>query len=81
MAILGIFGTGLARSVYANLVGRAGAARSGVVGYLVPVTAVILGVAVLSESVSFVEIAGLAIVLVGAFMTSQRTNVSSDRAR
>jgi len=77
VAILGILGTGVARAVHANLIGRTGPARAGVVGYLVPVTAVILGVVVLSETVSVVEIAGLGIVLIGASLTSSRTNATA----
>lgn len=76
VAILGIFSTGLARSMFANLIGRAGPARAQVVGYLVPVTAVILGVVVLAEEVSLVALGGLGVVLVGAFMTSRRTSAS-----
>jgi drug/metabolite transporter (DMT)-like permease len=71
VAILGIFGTGIARSMFANLIGRTGPARAQVVGYLVPVTAIVLGVAVLSETVSGWELSGLAIVLVGAFLTTR----------
>ena len=71
LVILGLLGTGVARAMFANLIGRAGAARAQVVGYLVPVTAVILGVVVLSEDVSTLEIFGLLIVLVGAFLTSR----------
>lgn len=76
VAILGLLGTGVARTTFANLIGRAGPARAGVVGYLVPVVAVILGVIILSESVSLIEVAGLAVVLAGAFMTSRPTQAA-----
>ena len=78
MAILGILGTGVARTTFANLIGRAGPARAQVVGYLVPVTAVILGVSVLSESISSLEIAGLAVVLAGAFLSTRRMASTPD---
>ncbi len=80
IVILGIFGTGVARAVHANLIGRTGPARAGIVGYLVPVTAVVLGIVVLSESVSLVEWAGLGIVLVGAFLTSSRIAPQPERS-
>jgi len=51
-----------------------------VVGYLVPVVAVILGVAVLSERVSRLEVAGLPVVLVGAFLTTRSTTLKGGRS-
>ncbi len=77
VAILGILGTGVARAVQANLIGRTGPARASTVGYLVPVTAVVLGVVVLAERVGPIELAGLGIVLVGAYLTSRRTALAA----
>jgi drug/metabolite transporter (DMT)-like permease len=71
VVVLGIFGTGLARSMQATLVGRVGAPRASIVGYLVPVFAAVLGVAVLDESIGWLEIVGLALVLVGATLVSR----------
>lgn len=71
IVILGVFGTGIARSMFATLNGRIGAPRSSLVGYLVPVVAVVLGVLVRSESVGLLEIAGTALVLVGATLISR----------
>ncbi|NND02530.1 MAG: DMT family transporter [Acidimicrobiia bacterium] len=72
VAILGVLGTGMARSVQAALVARAGAPRASVVGYLVPVVAAILGVAFLSETMSAAELGGLAIITVGAFLGTRK---------
>lgn len=69
--ILGIFGTGIARSTFAALTGRVGAPRSSLIGYLVPVVAIILGVVVLSESVGIFELLGTGLVLVGATFISR----------
>lgn len=81
VAILGVLGTGMARSVQAALVARAGAPRASIVGYLVPVVAAILGVAFLGESMSVAETAGLAIVMVGAYLGSRRLDRSTAARR
>lgn len=71
LVILGVFGTGIARVVNANLSGRVGAQRASVVGYLVPVTAIIIGIAVRNESVSAWEFGGLALILASAYLLSR----------
>lgn len=72
MLPLGILSTGLAFVMWATLVGRAGATRGSVVSYLVPVVAIVLGVSVLSESVSRLELLGMVLVLLGAWLISGR---------
>lgn len=74
LLILGIFGTGIARSTFAALTGRVGAPRSALIGYLVPVVAILLGVVVRSESVGVIELLGTALVLVGATFISRGRN-------
>jgi len=69
--ILGVFGTGIARSMFASLNGRIGAPRSSLVGYLVPVVAIVLGVVVRNESVGVIELMGTALILCGAFLISR----------
>ena len=71
MLILGIFGTGFARTMMAELISRAGAPRASMVSYFVPVVAVILGVAVRGDGVIPLEILGLAIILVSARLISR----------
>ena len=71
VAVLGVVGTGLARTIFAILNGRIGAPRSSLVGYLVPVVAVVLGVVVRDESVGAVELGGTALILVGAWLISR----------
>ena len=73
LAILfvGAFSTGLASVALGSLIGRAGAARASTVAYLVPVIAVALGVLVRNESVNLIEGAGIATILVGAWLTSR----------
>lgn len=72
MVPLGVLSTGLAFVAMTNLVGRAGASRGAVAIYFVPVVAIILGVALLGEEVHPLALAGTALVLVGAWLTSRR---------
>ena len=72
VSILGVFGTGVARSMYATIIGRIGAPRASVVAYLIPLVAITLGVTVRDESVQFVQFVGLGLVLTSAFLTSSR---------
>jgi drug/metabolite transporter (DMT)-like permease len=71
IVILGVFCTGIARSLFATLNGRVGAPRSSLVGYLVPVTAIVLGVIVRNESVGAIELVGTALILCGAALISR----------
>jgi len=71
IVFVGAFSTGLASVALGSLIGRAGAARASIVAYLVPVIAVLLGVLIRDESVSLVESAGIATILMGAWLTSR----------
>lgn len=71
IVILGVFGTGIARSMFATLGGRVGAPRSALVGYLVPIVAIALGVLIRDESVGPIELVGTALILLGAALTSR----------
>ncbi len=71
VVILGVFGTGIARALFATLTGRVGPTRASIVSYLVPLVAIALGVIVRSESVGPLELAGTAMVLAGAWMISR----------
>jgi drug/metabolite transporter (DMT)-like permease len=71
MTILGVFGTGLARTTFAELVSRAGAPRASLVSYLVPVIAVVLGVVFREDSMATLEYVGLAVILSAARLTSR----------
>lgn len=73
IVILGVVGTGIARSLFATLNGRIGAPRSSLVGYLVPVVAIVLGVLVRDESVGPLELAGTGLILCGATLISRGT--------
>jgi len=73
IVVLGVLGTGVARSLFATLNGRVGAPRSSLVGYLVPIVAIVLGVLVRNESVGVVELIGTALILCGAALISRGT--------
>jgi len=77
MSILGIFGTGIARTFFAILASRAGAPRAALVSYFVPVVAVILGVVFRDETVTGVELAGLGLILSSAWFVSRAQRSSN----
>jgi len=72
MVPLGILGTGAAFAMMATLTGRVGGPRASIAIYFLPIVAVILGVVILSESVEPIAVAGVALVMVGAWIASRR---------
>jgi drug/metabolite transporter (DMT)-like permease len=72
LVALGVFGTGLAYIASSTLLGRAGPTRGSVQIYFIPLVALILGVAFRDERVSPVALAGVGLVLLGAYLTSRR---------
>lgn len=76
---VGILGTGLAFIFMGNLAGSVGATRSSFLTYLIPVVALILGVAFRDEIVSPVAILGVALVIAGAILASRRESGSLRR--
>lgn len=65
LAVLGVFATALPIALYMNILRLAGPTRGSMNGYLVPVWTILLGVAVLGETVGLREAAGGAVVLAG----------------
>ena len=72
VTVLGVVGTGAAFVLMAALVGRVGATRAGVAIYLIPIVAMVLGMAFRSEVILLLQWPGIAIVLFGAWLTSRR---------
>lgn len=72
--ILGVVGTGIARSLAATLAGRAGAPRMSTTTYLIPVVAIALGVTFRNETVAPLAILGVVVVLGGAFIASRKVS-------
>lgn len=71
-AVLGLLGTGFAFVLMGRFVGRVGATRASIVGYLIPVVALGLGVALRGDDVGPAAIVGVGLVIVGAYLTSRR---------
>jgi drug/metabolite transporter (DMT)-like permease len=72
IVFLGLFGTALAFTWYAEAVQRIGATRSAAFINLVPVSAVILGAVLLDERLGVAVLAGGALVIAGVIITNQR---------
>lgn len=68
---LGAVGTGFAFIAASTLMGRVGATRGSVLAYLIPVVALVLGVAIRNETVDPVAVVGLVLVLAGAWLVSR----------
>jgi drug/metabolite transporter (DMT)-like permease len=72
VAVLGVFGTGVALAIMTQLIGRVGATRGALAIYLVPVVATILGVAFRDEKVGPLTLIGMVLVLLGAYLASRK---------
>ena len=72
MLPLGILGTGAAFALMATLTGRVGGPRASVAIYFLPIVAIVLGVVVLDESVAPIALAGVLLVMAGAWIASRR---------
>jgi drug/metabolite transporter (DMT)-like permease len=72
MVLLGVFGSGLAFVASTTLGARAGPTRGALPIYFLPVVALVLGVAVRHERIAPVALAGVALVIAGAWLSSRR---------
>jgi drug/metabolite transporter (DMT)-like permease len=72
VAVLGLVGTGFAFVLMGRLVGRVGATRASIVGYLIPVVALGLGVLFRHDEVGPFGLIGVVLVIAGAYLTSRR---------
>ncbi len=62
---LGVFGTGIAYVINYSVIREAGATNASLVTYIIPLFSTVLGIAVLSEALTWNEPVGAAVVLVG----------------
>lgn len=69
---LALFSSALAYILYFRLIDRAGASNAQLVAFLMPILAVILGIAFLGESLSGGQIAGAALIAVGLVILDGR---------
>ncbi len=72
MMPLGVLGTGAAFAFMATLTGRVGGPRASIAIYFLPIVAIVLGVIVLEESVAPIALAGVLLVMAGAWIASRR---------
>jgi drug/metabolite transporter (DMT)-like permease len=68
---LGALGTALAFYWFTTLMGRVGSTRGSVAIYIVPIVAILLGAALLDETIHPAAVLGTALVLAGAYVTSR----------
>lgn len=71
-AIVGVVGTGIAFVIMGNLVGRVGGTRASFITYVIPVVALVLGVAFRDDTVAPIAIVGVVLVIIGALLASRR---------
>jgi drug/metabolite transporter (DMT)-like permease len=76
MFALGALCTGVAFVAFTTLVGRVGASRASVTVYFIPVVALVLGVTVRDEPVAALSLAGVGLVLLGAYLTGRHSGPS-----
>lgn len=69
--LLGVLSTGVAYVAFTTLVGRAGATRGATAVYLIPIVAIVLGVAFANETPTPGALVGSALALVGALLSSR----------
>ena len=69
---LAVAGTGLAFVLMATLVGRVGGPRASFITYVIPVVALALGVSLRGDEVAPPALAGVVLVIAGAFLASRR---------
>jgi drug/metabolite transporter (DMT)-like permease len=72
MVLLGVFGSGVAFVASTTLGARAGPTRGAIPIYFLPVVAMALGMAVRHERISWAAIAGVMLVITGAWLGSRR---------
>jgi drug/metabolite transporter (DMT)-like permease len=81
LVILGVLGTGIAYVLNYQIIASEGATIAATVTYLLPVVAIVLGAAVLGESVTVADLAGIALVLAGVALTRRRATAQAAAAR
>jgi drug/metabolite transporter (DMT)-like permease len=72
LAALGIVNTGLAYWLFYLLIDEAGAASAGVITYVMPAVALLLGVLLLGEKLTVGAVAGLILIALGAWLATGR---------
>jgi drug/metabolite transporter (DMT)-like permease len=71
LAVLGVFCTAVALLAFYQLIGLAGSNRAGLVTYVNPVVAVLLGVVLLNEGIGISTLAGFLLVAAGCWLSTR----------
>ena len=71
LIVLGVVGTGGVWALFVGLVGRVGAVRASIVGYLIPVVALVLGLILLDEKIEVIQVVGVVVALAGGYQVSR----------
>ena len=69
--VLGVGGSGIAYLLYYFMMNTLGGTRATTVTFLLPVTAVFWGASLLHEAITIPILAGMAVILLGVFLTSR----------
>lgn len=72
VVILGVFCTALAFIAFFALIAESGPSRTTVITFIAPAVALILGVAVLSEPITWGIVVGFPLVILGSFLATRR---------
>ena len=65
MLALALLSSSLAYLIYFRLIARAGATNALIVTFLIPVSAIVLGIVLLDESLDARQVAGMAAIFIG----------------
>ncbi|MEP7055073.1 MAG: DMT family transporter [Actinomycetota bacterium] len=80
LVLLGVVGTGVAFLLYFVLLTDAGTGPAALVSYLTPPFSLVYGAVLLHEHITAAAMAGLALILVGAWLSTRRARVCSQDA-
>jgi drug/metabolite transporter (DMT)-like permease len=80
IVILGVVGTGAAYVIYFRLIADLGPTTASAVNYLVPVTAVLISLATLQESITWGMVVGTVIILAGLAVAENRVRLDRPTA-
>jgi len=81
LAVLGVVGTGFAYVLNYQIITSEGATVASTVTYLLPVVAIMLGVLFLSERITMITLAGIALVLAGVALTRRNAKPTAGKTR
>jgi drug/metabolite transporter (DMT)-like permease len=81
MLFLGVGGSGIGFLLYYFIMNTLGATRATTVTFLLPVTAVFWGATLLQEAITIPILAGMAVILLGVFLTSRPRSTQATALR